>query len=319
MPDTHDKKPQKAPDTPQVKASRDKPSAASATVEAETIAAGAPRRTQGQGDVLDDRASHASQAAQGRRRDESGRFATDDDTREPSRASRSRSRPDDDYRAHYAYEDGQRRPSIRRDYNDYDTRDRGQRNLFEDQDDYRRREHQPSRDEDQRNHWVGQGYYGSGPSRDDYQRDSRNYGDDYRRYSSQERRPERYDDRRGWTQTDESRYGDYRDDRRPSWALQGDQQRHRDWERDDRGGYTSRRDYDDDYTRLQRGDRYHDDYDRRPVQDRYRDERPREYAEREDRTRYQYNDYHPVDRERSWQEVRHDAGYVPRRGRRDDR
>lgn len=298
MPDNQDKK-------PQTEASKEKVSSANATVEAATIAGGEGQSPHQAAGISDDRVSQASEAAQSRKRDEYGRFATDDDSREPRRATRPRSRPDDDYRGGYSYDDEPRR----RDYG-YEAHDRGQRNLFEDQDAYRRREREPSRDNDQRSRWAQD--YTRSQDRDDYER--------YR----QERRPDRgndYDERRGWSQTGERRYDDYREQPRSGWTSQGDQQRHRDWDRDDQGRYSSRRDYDDDYTRLQRGYRDRDDYDRRPQQDRYRDDPPREYARSDDRTRYQYNDYHPVDRDRSWPEVRHDAGYIPRRGpgRRDDR
>lgn len=308
MPDNQDKKPQTDVDA-QAKASKDKLSTANATVETATIAgseAQSPQQAQA-GSQPDDRAAQASQAAQNRRRDENGRFATDDDSREPQRASRSRQ--DNDYRDRYTYGDEPRR----RDYDD-DARDRRQRNLFEDQDDYRRREREPLRDDYPRSRWSSQ-------PRDDYERYNRDRDDDYRRYGNQDRPPERYDERRAWSQAGERRYDDYREPPRSGWASQGDQQRHRDWDRDDHGRYNSRRDYDDDFTRLQRGYSERDDYERRSQQDRYRYERPRDYARSDDRTRYQYNDYHPVDRDRSWPEVRHDAGYIPRRGpgRRDER
>ena len=308
MPDNQDKKPQTETDA-RDKASKDKLSSANATVEAATIAGGeqrSPQQAQA-GSQPEDRATQASQAAQNRRRDENGRFATDDDGREPSRASRSRQ--DNDYRDRYGYADEPRR----REY-DYEARDRSQRNLFEDPEGYRSRERERFRDEDPRSRWASQ-------SRGDYERYSRDRDDDYRRYGNQDRPPERYDERRAWSQTGERGYDNYREPPRSGWASQGDQQRHRDWDRDDRDRYNARRDYDDDYTRLQRGYRDGDDYDRRSPQDSYRDERPHEYARSDDRTRYQYNDYHPVDRERSWPEARHDAGYIPRRGpgRRDER
>lgn len=302
MPDNQDKK-------TQTEASKEKVSSANATVEAATIAGGEGQSPDQAAGISDDRARQASEAAQSRKRDEYGRFATDDDSREPRRATRPRSRPDDDYRGGYSYDDEPRR----RDYG-YEAHDRGQRNLFEDQDAYRRQERELWRDGEQRSRWDDE-------QREDYEGYSRGYADDYRRYGNQERPPERYDERRHWSQIGERRYDDYREQPRSGWASQGDQLRHRDWSRDDQGRYSSRRDYDDDYTRLQRGYRDRDDYDRRPQQDRYRDEQRREYARSDDRTRYQYNDYHPVDRDRTWPEVRHDAGYVPRRGpgRRDDR
>lgn len=311
MPDNQDKKPQPESDA-QTKASKEKLSSANATVEAATIAGGEGQSPQqGQtGSQADDRATQASQAAQSRRRDENGRFATDQEQRDFQRGGQSRIRQDDDYRGRYGYDEEPRR----RNYNDYEARDRGQRNLFEDQDDYRRREREPLRDEDPRSRYASQ------PG-NEYGRYGRDYRDDYRSETSQDRRPEQYDERRRWAQTGERRYDDYREPPRSGWASQGDQSRHRDWNRDDGGRYDARRDYDDDYTRLQRGDRDRDDYDRRPQQDRYRDDRPRDFARSDDRTRYQYNDYQPVERERSWPEVRHDAGYIPRRGsgRRDDR
>jgi hypothetical protein len=335
MPDTQHKKPQ-AESESQTKASRDKSSGANATVEAKTVAGseGQPEREpEGKDDTIADRATQASQAAQNRKRDEHGRFATDDDTREPQRASRSRQ---DEYHGGYRYDDDYRRTSSRRDYDDYEARDRDQRNLFEGQDDYRRRERAPSRDDDQRGRWASQGY-GHSQSHDDYERYSREYGDDYRRYSNQERRPdhqrgddERYDRRYnhlggGWAQTGERRYeDDYRDQRRSGWTSQGDQQRHRDWERDERRGYSNaRRDYEEFDAPRHQSYRDRDDYSRRFQQDRYEEERRRDFAGAEDRTRYQYNDYHPVDQERSRYEQRRygrDDRYEPGRGprRRDD-
>ncbi len=319
MPDNQDKKPQT-----ETKASQDK-SSANATVEARTIAGGGGQSEQAaeKANIPDDRAAQASQAAQHRKRDDHGRFATDDDTREPQRASRQRSRQDDDYRGRYDYNDDPRRASSRRDYNDYEARDRGQRNLFEDQDDYRRRERAPSRDDDQRGRWASQGY-GHSQSHDDFERYSREYGDDYRRYSNQERRPdrqrdsdERYDQRYnylggGWAQSGQ-RYEDDRATRRSGWVSQGDQQRNRDWERDERGGYSNaRRDYEEfDGPRHRSYRDLDDDYSRRFQQDRYEEERRRDYTGAKDRTRYQYNDYRPVDQESS--------RYEQRRYERDDR
>lgn len=259
-------------------------------------------------DVGYDRAAQASQIAQGRKRDESGRFASDDDGREPQRATRSRNRSNDerDTGRRYEYDDQPRRVASRRDDDVLVARDRNQRNLFDDNDYGRRqtRDFEPGRSDDPRDRWAGQSYSQT-PPRDDYARDSRDYSDNYRRYPNEERRQDRpqdyrdrYDHRAGWAQTGEPRYRDDRDERRASWASQGDQQRHRDWDRDDRGGYSSRRDYDEDYTRRQGG------YDLRPRQERYRDDRPREYAHPDDRGRYQYNDYRPTDRDRTLAERR---------------
>ena len=108
MPDNQDKKPQTSRE--QVSADQDIPQTSPTAVKATNAVQNK------QDNVPNDRATQASQAAQSRRRDEGGRFATDDD-REPQR-SRARDRQDDYDRDRYAYDENLRSASSRRELDD---------------------------------------------------------------------------------------------------------------------------------------------------------------------------------------------------------
>ena len=216
--------------------------------------------------------------------------SANDDRDPPSQRDRPESQQN-------AYED-ENRPAPR-----WRNDDRNQRSLFNEDDGYDRRDRQQARYDDrddyrQRGGWAQD--YGHTQARGRDEDLSRQYGDDYRRYSNQTREdyrndaPDRYrDDRtrdsapRGWNPSGERYRDDDRRDDRPSqpWASQGNQDRHRDWDRDPQGRYSNTRPDDRYNAQDNRAQDNHDrDYrnDRRRDDDRWRghygaDSRERDY------------------------------------------